>query len=112
MPGEGPPAPLPDGPGPGRRPAAPGWRAGRSRRGGWAASSGRGCGAGGGRRSPALSAAVVVAVLGGLIGTGLGLLAALHSRRDALDREQDALKAQANEREQTKLVKQRYMTSG
>jgi WD40 repeat protein/tRNA A-37 threonylcarbamoyl transferase component Bud32 len=62
------------------------------------------------RRRPViagLSAAVLVAVLGGLIGTSLGLLAALQARRDALDREQDALKAKAKEREQTELAEQR-----
>ncbi len=61
------------------------------------------------RRRPViagLSAALAAAVLGGLIGTSVGLLAALSSRRHALDREQDALNAQANEREQTKLAKQ------
>ena len=49
------------------------------------------------RRRPViagLTAALVVAVLGGLIGTSLGLLAALDARQDALNREQDALKAQ------------------
>ncbi len=62
------------------------------------------------RRRPViagLTAALVVAVLGGLIGTSLGLLAALHARQDALNREQDALKAQAKEREQTELAEQR-----
>jgi WD40 repeat protein/tRNA A-37 threonylcarbamoyl transferase component Bud32 len=62
------------------------------------------------RRRPViagLTAAVVVAVLGGLIGTSLGLLAALQARREALDREQDARKAQAKEREQTELAEQR-----
>jgi hypothetical protein len=54
-----------------------------------------------------LSGALVVAVLGGLIGTSLGLLAALQARRDALDREQDALMARAKEREQTELAEQR-----
>ena len=54
-----------------------------------------------------LSAAVVVAVLAGLIGTSLGLLAALQARRNAFDREQDALKAQAKEQEQTELAEQR-----
>ncbi len=62
------------------------------------------------RRRPViagLTAALVVAVLGGLIGTSLGLLAALDARQDALNREQDALKAQAKEREQTELAEQR-----
>jgi tRNA A-37 threonylcarbamoyl transferase component Bud32 len=62
------------------------------------------------RRRPViagLSGAVVVAILGGLIGTSLGLLAALQARRDALDREQDAHKARAKEREQTELAEQR-----
>jgi eukaryotic-like serine/threonine-protein kinase len=62
------------------------------------------------RRRPViagLSAAVVVAVLGGLIGTSLGLLAALQARRHAFGREQDALKARAKEREQTELAEQR-----
>ena len=48
------------------------------------------------RRRPViagLTAALVVAVLGGLIGTSLGLLAALDARQDALNREQDALEA-------------------
>ena len=53
VPGEGPAAALPDGPGAGRRPAAPGWTAGRSRRGRSGRPSGPGCGAGGGRRSAA-----------------------------------------------------------
>jgi WD40 repeat protein len=62
------------------------------------------------RRRPliaGLTAAVVVAVLGGLIGTSLGLRAALQARGDALDRERDALRAQAKEREQTELAEQR-----
>jgi len=62
------------------------------------------------RRRPViagLTAAVVLAVLGGLIGTGLGLRAALRSRRDALERAQEALKARAEEREQTELAEQR-----
>ncbi len=52
------------------------------------------------RRRPViagLSTALVVAVLGGLIGTSLGLLAALDARQDALNRERDAVKAQAAE---------------
>jgi hypothetical protein len=62
------------------------------------------------RRRPVIAglmAAVVVTVLGGLIGTSLGLLAALQARQDALDREHDALRAQAKEREQTELAEQR-----
>ncbi len=62
------------------------------------------------RRRPViagLSAAVVVAVLAGLIGTSLGLVAALHARQNALNRERDALKARAKEREQTELAEQR-----
>jgi hypothetical protein len=50
------------------------------------------------RRRPViagLTAGFVVAVLGGMIGTGLGLLAALDARRDALNRERDACEAQA-----------------
>jgi WD40 repeat protein len=52
-------------------------------------------------------AAVVVAVTGGLIGTSLGLRAALRSRGDSLDPERDARQAQAQEREQTELAEQR-----
>ena len=61
------------------------------------------------RRRPViagLSAALIVAVLGGFIGTGLALLAAVNARQDALDREQDFLKARATVREQTKLAGQ------
>jgi len=62
------------------------------------------------RRRPViagLTAALAVAVLGGLIGTSLGLRAALHARQDALNRERDAREAQAREKEQTELAEQR-----
>jgi eukaryotic-like serine/threonine-protein kinase len=58
------------------------------------------------RRRPlvaALSAALVLAVLGGLIGTSLALLAAVNARQEAIDRERDFLKARAKVRELTKL---------
>jgi eukaryotic-like serine/threonine-protein kinase len=42
-----------------------------------------------------LTSALVTAVLVGLIGTTLGLLAALHARQDALNREREAREAQA-----------------
>ncbi len=66
------------------------------------------------RRRPAIAgliAAVIVAVLGGLIGTSLGLVAALNARQTALNRERDARKAQAAEREQTELAGQRLRES-
>ena len=50
------------------------------------------------RRRPViagLAAALVLAVLAGLIGTSLGLVAALDARQDALNRENDARKAEA-----------------
>jgi tRNA A-37 threonylcarbamoyl transferase component Bud32 len=62
------------------------------------------------RRRPAiaaLSAALVSAVLGGLIGTSLGMVAALRARKEALQREQAAIKAQAKEREQAELANRR-----
>jgi WD40 repeat protein len=62
------------------------------------------------RRRPmiaGLTGALVVAVLGGLVGTSMGLLAALDARQEALRRERDALKARAKEREQTELAEQR-----
>jgi eukaryotic-like serine/threonine-protein kinase len=52
------------------------------------------------RRRPVIAgllAAVAVAVLCGLTGTSLGLVAALNARREALNREQDSLKARAAE---------------
>jgi tRNA A-37 threonylcarbamoyl transferase component Bud32 len=63
------------------------------------------------RRRPAiaaLTASVVAAVLVGLIGTSLGMVTALRARKEALNREQDALKAQAREREQAELAIRRF----
>jgi tRNA A-37 threonylcarbamoyl transferase component Bud32 len=54
-----------------------------------------------------LTAAVAVAVLCGLIGTSLGLVAALRARQHALDREKDALEARAQERATAELAEQR-----
>ncbi|MGO9469030.1 MAG: protein kinase domain-containing protein, partial [Isosphaeraceae bacterium] len=67
------------------------------------------------RRRPAIAglmATVVVAVLGGLIGTSLGLVAALNARETALNRERDARKAQAKERVQTELAKEQTELAG
>jgi WD40 repeat protein/serine/threonine protein kinase len=58
------------------------------------------------RRRP-LIAGLMAAVVSGLIGTSLGLLAALQARQDALDREHEARQAQAKEREQFELAEQR-----
>jgi hypothetical protein len=54
-----------------------------------------------------LSAALIVAVLGGLIGTSLGMITALSARKQALEREQAAIKAQAKERELAELANRR-----
>ncbi len=66
------------------------------------------------RRRPViagLTGAVVVAVLGGLLGTSLGLVAALNANNLAQQRLRDARIAQEKEREQTELARrQLYVT--
>jgi WD40 repeat protein len=62
------------------------------------------------RRRPVvagLSAAFVVAVLTGLVGTSLGWRAAIHARAEAVDREKDAIKAEEKARQQTELAERR-----
>ena len=96
VPGEGPAAALRLGRGAGRRPAAAGWPASRSRRGRWARSSGRRCSCGG---EPALAAAYALdgwpccswrvrgeprlALAGGRAGQGGGGGRPATARRDA-----------------------------